>query len=122
LAKPQARQPLWWRTWHGTRYEFLSTIGIFGAAVTLLAHLRSVIELADWINTIVRHWVEFVHAIWFPLFRLLGFEIDKPGALLLSLIILMLGMALGVRRIAVQSPNKINEREERRYTRILNVC
>ena len=81
MAKPPPPAPLWKKA----RFELLTWFGILGAAITLAANIRGVVQLAVWVRSLVDSWVAAVTWFWAKILFFLP-KITSADALMFTFI------------------------------------
>jgi hypothetical protein len=80
------------------RQELIATIGMLGAALTVLARLEHVLPLAGWLGWLAQVWTAWTQALWRPLFELVGINLhpDIAAGLTLSLFLGLIGVGAAI--------------------------
>jgi hypothetical protein len=112
LTKPSIPlSPFWQITSTTFKYQVLTWVGIVGAAITLFANFKGVLDFADWARELVAHWHEWNQIFWGWAFSWIGLRVPREFVPTISFIasvgLLIAGVNLSAR--TVQSPDKLQD-------------
>ncbi len=79
------------------KHSFLTWLGIFGGAITLLSNLQDIIELAKWVDWVVIKWRELFIPIISGLIGAVGIRMSAGATSMLAMAIFVSCIALGAR-------------------------